>query len=80
MQNMCSEESPNKFCQLILHPDLLGGWTFMRESGRVGARGRVREEHHDSLDSATEALNRWREKLLDQGFSIVYIQGEELPQ
>ena len=30
-------ESP-RFVQLTLQPDLLGGWTLLRESGQVGGR------------------------------------------
>lgn len=79
MQTMNTDSGTGRFCQLLLHPDLLGGWTVMRETGRQGARGRTREEHHSDLTNATESLYRWRDKLINEGFKVVFVQGEEQP-
>jgi hypothetical protein len=79
MQTMNTDTGTGRFCQLLLHPDLLGGWTVMRETGRQGAKGRTREEHHTDFTEATESLYRWRDKLINDGFKVVFVQGEENP-
>ena len=36
-------EAP-RFVQLMLQPDLLGGWELVRESGQIGGRSTIRRE------------------------------------
>ena len=43
-------EAP-RFVQLTLQPDLLGGWTLLRESGQTGGRSTLRREQF--LDPAS---------------------------
>ena len=70
-----SEQAP-KFLQLVLQQDLLGGWTLVSESGRQGARGRIKQTHYDTRDQAIEAMLGTRDKHLQKGFRVVFLQGE----
>ena len=49
-------EAP-RFVQLMLQPDLLGGWTLVRESGQIGGRSQVRREQFLDQTSAVGALD-----------------------
>ena len=41
-------EAP-RFVQLQLQPDLLGGWTLLRESGQIGGRSTLKREQYTCL-------------------------------
>jgi predicted DNA-binding WGR domain protein len=44
-----------RFYQLAVHPDLLAGWTLVRECGRIGSPGHVRVEPYPELGLAEAA-------------------------
>ena len=44
-------EAP-RFVQLQLQPDLLGGWTLLRETGQIGGRSTLRREQFADQASA----------------------------
>jgi predicted DNA-binding WGR domain protein len=69
-------EAP-RFVQLMLQPDLLGGWTLLRESGLIGGRSQVRREQFPDQHSALEALQKARDQQLRRGFQLMYAQGDE---
>jgi predicted DNA-binding WGR domain protein len=50
------------FYRLDTQPDLFGGVFLMKQSGRIGARGRITAERFDSLDNAAVAMQRQAEK------------------
>jgi predicted DNA-binding WGR domain protein len=79
MQIAPTPNKPPGFYHLILQPDLLGGWSLIRESGRQGATGRVRRDHYPDRDSAIEAMMRLRDERLKGGYRVVYVQGEQRP-
>ena len=72
-------EAP-RFVQLMLQPDLLGGWTLVRESGLVGGRSQVRREQFLDQASAFAALEQARDQQLKRGFQLMFVQGADAPR
>lgn len=72
-------EAP-RFVQLMLQPDLLGGWTLVRESGLVGGRSQVRREQFLDQSSAFAALEQARDQQLKRGFQLMFVQGADAPR
>ena len=72
-------EAP-RFVQLMLQPDLLGGWTLLRESGRIGGRSSVRREQYLDQAAAVAALEQARDQQLKRGFQLMFAQGAGNPQ
>ncbi len=79
LQTPPSEGGTIRFCQLFLQPDLLGGWTVVRESGQQGGAGRIRRDHFAQINDAEAALMQERDRLLQRGYRIVFAQGAERP-
>jgi predicted DNA-binding WGR domain protein len=71
-------EAP-RFVQLMLQPDLLGGWTLLRETGLIGGRSSVRREQFLDQASATQALEQARDQQLKRGFQLMFTQGADAP-
>lgn len=74
-QHPDGREAP-RFVQLMLQPDLLGGWTLIRESGQTGGRSTVRREQYLDQPSALAALERARDAQLKKGFQLMFAQGQ----
>ena len=72
-------EAP-RFVQLMLQPDLLGGWTLVRESGQIGGRSQLRREQFLDRDSAFAALEQARDSQIKRGFQLMFTQGSEAPR
>ena len=72
-------EAP-RFVQLMLQPDLLGGWTLVRETGQIGGRSTLRREQYLDQASATAALEHARDLQLKKGFQVMYSQGAGAPR
>ena len=68
-------EAP-RFVQLMLQPALLGGWTLVRESGKIGGRSQLRREQFLDRDDAFIALEQARDQQLKRGFQLMFVQGE----
>lgn len=64
-----------RFVQLILQPDLLGGWTLLRETGQTGGRSTLRREQFPDQSSAMAALEKARDQQLKKGFLLMFAQG-----
>ena len=75
MQTQYQPEQPLRFYQLHLQPDLLGGWTLVRESGLQGARGQVTKEYFTRREEAEQMLIRRRDMQLKRGYRVVYREG-----
>jgi len=71
-------EAP-RFVQLTLQPDLLGGWTLLRESGQTGGRSTLRREQFLDQASALSALEHARDQQLRRGFQLMYAEGATAP-
>ena len=72
-------EAP-RFVQLMLQPDLLGGWMLVRESGLIGGRSQVRREQFLDHDSAVAALESARDQQLKRGFLVMFSEGARAPR
>ena len=72
-------EAP-RFVQLQLQPDLLGGWTLLRETGHIGGRSTLRREQFNEQASALLALEVARDAQLKRGFQLVFAQGADAPR
>lgn len=72
-------EAP-RFVQLTLQPDLLGGWTLLRESGQTGGRSTLRREQFLDQASAMSALEQARDQQLKRGFQLMYVEGMGAPK
>lgn len=72
LQLKADPNEPPRFCQLVLQQDLLGGWTLVRESGRQGSRGTVKQTQHADRDSAQAALIAERDRLLAKGYRVMF--------
>ena len=72
-------EAP-RFVQLMLEPDLLGGWALVRETGQIGGRSTLRREQYLDQASARAALEYARDAQLKRGFQLMFAQGVEAPK
>ncbi len=72
-------EAP-RFVQLQLQPDLLGGWTLLRETGQMGGRSSLRKEQYADQASALAALESARDAQLRRGFQLMFVQGADAPR
>ena len=68
-----------RFVQLMLQPDLFGGWTLVRETGQMGGRSTVRREQFPDHPSALLALERARDQQLKRGFQLMFTRGSDAP-
>ncbi len=58
-----------RFCALRVVPDLLGGWTPVRERGRVGLPGRVRVDAFATEDAAVVELEWLARRKCGRGYA-----------
>ena len=72
-------EAP-RFVQLQLQPDLLGGWTLLRETGQIGGRSTLRKDLFAYQTSAIAALKAARDAQLKRGFQLMFAQGADAPR
>jgi predicted DNA-binding WGR domain protein len=79
MQAPASEDRAPRYYQLVLQPDMLEGWTLVREWGVQGSGGRVMREHFPSFDAAEAALLAVRDAQIKRGFRVVFVQGQGQP-
>ena len=72
-------EAP-RFVQLMLEPDLLGGWALVRDTGQIGGRSSLRREQYLDQASALAAFEHARDLQLKKGFQLMFVQGAEAPK
>jgi len=58
-----------RFYRLDMQPDLFGGWSLVREWGRIGRAGRLRLESCATLTEAQAALERQRRAKQRRGYA-----------
>lgn len=80
LQQRPDDREAPRFVQLTLQPDLLGGWTLLRESGHIGGRSSLRREQFLDQPSALAALEHARDAQLKRGFQLMFAQGTEPPK
>ena len=72
-------EAP-RFVQLMLQPDLFGGWELVRETGQQGARSSLRREQFPDQSAALAAIEKARDVQLKKGFQLMFASGFEEPR
>ncbi|HZH43665.1 MAG TPA: WGR domain-containing protein [Lysobacter sp.] len=80
LQQRPEGREPPRYVQLMLQPDLLGGWTLVRESGQVGGRSTLKREQFLDRDAAFAAFEKARDAQLKRGFQLMFVQGAEAPK
>jgi predicted DNA-binding WGR domain protein len=80
LQQRPAGDEPPRFVQLMLQPDLLGGWTLVRESGLVGGRSQLRREQYLDQAGAVAAFEQARDAQLKKGFQLTYSEGASAPR
>lgn len=75
LQVPAADDRPPRFYHLILQPDLLEGWSVIREWGVQGAAGRVRREHYANREQAQQALLSARDQQVRRGYRVVFMEG-----
>lgn len=76
MQIPAMDGAAPRFYQLALEPDLLEGWTLIREWGQAGSAGRVKREHFADLETAQAAMEAARNAQTKRGYQVVFVQGQ----
>ncbi|MVF24612.1 WGR domain-containing protein [Methylocaldum sp. BRCS4] len=61
----------NRFYKVIVTETLFGEWALIREWGRIGSPGTVREEWFDTADRAGQAASRARGQKQRRGYITV---------
>ncbi|HET6633030.1 MAG TPA: WGR domain-containing protein [Rhodanobacteraceae bacterium] len=79
MQAKPLADEASRYVQLILEQDLLGGWTFYRESGVPGGRVSLRKQVFTAQDDALAAFEQARDTQLKRGFQVMFAKGMEPP-
>ena len=79
MQMPAIEDKPPRFYHLFLQPDLLEGWTLVKEWGFQGSGGRLKREHYPGYDEAEMAMLRSRDAQTKRGYRVVFIEGRREP-
>ena len=72
-------EAP-RFVQLQLQPDLLGGWTLLRETGQIGGKAALKREQYLERDAALAAFEKARDAQVRKGFLVMFAQGADAPR
>jgi predicted DNA-binding WGR domain protein len=62
------DQNMRRFYSIRVMPTLFGEWAVIREWGRIGSPGTVREEWFDSEDQAQEAADRFKIKQAKRGY------------
>ncbi|MBF0425078.1 MAG: WGR domain-containing protein [Magnetococcales bacterium] len=75
LQRLNSETDRLWFYSIQIQPDLLGRWHVVREWGRAGSPGTLRQTPHDALQDALDAMQALRDRLLHEGYSVVMQEG-----
>jgi predicted DNA-binding WGR domain protein len=79
LQTQPAETGVIRFVHLILQEDLIGGWTLIRESGKQGSPGAIKREHFENQEAALETMLKWRDKDINRGYSVAFVQGAKQP-
>jgi predicted DNA-binding WGR domain protein len=71
LQRIDPERNMARFYRITVIPTLFGEWALIREWGRIGSPGTVREEWFETVERATQAavkLNRQKQR---RGYHVV---------
>lgn len=77
LQMPAEEGKPLRFYHLFLQPDLLDGWSLVKEWGYQGSGGRLKREHYPDYGAAEQALLNGRDAQIKRGYRVVFVQGQK---
>jgi predicted DNA-binding WGR domain protein len=66
-----TEKNQRRFYSLYLAPTLFGGWSLIREWGRLGSGGTVRHDPFETEDEAQSKLETIKEVKMKGGYISV---------
>lgn len=67
-------ENQHRFYNLDLAPDLFGGWTLVREYGRIGNPGRLVIDWFETKEESREALQRLARQKQQRGYNLANLR------
>jgi len=76
MQLPAIEDKPLRFYHLFLQPDLIDGWTLVKEWGYQGSSGRLKREHYPGYEAAEAAMMKSRDAQIKRGYRTVFLEGQ----
>jgi predicted DNA-binding WGR domain protein len=65
-----------RFLHLHIQEDLIDGWNLIKETGYQGSSGKLTRTHFDDAGAATEAMLIERDKQLQRGYRVVFVEGQ----
>lgn len=68
-----------KYLQLVLHQDMFGAWTLIKETGQIGGKPTVKRDQYLDFDTAQSAFLAARDQQLKKGFVVTFAEGQERP-
>ncbi|MBF0428850.1 MAG: WGR domain-containing protein [Magnetococcales bacterium] len=75
LQRPSSTNGAVLFYSLQIQRDLLGRWHVIREWGRSGSPGTLRQTPYDAYEVAMEAMLNVESQLLDKGYQAMMREG-----
>lgn len=69
-----------RFCHLMVQEDMLEGWTLIKETGYQGSKGRVTRSQFAEQDEAMTALIKERDRQINNGYKVVFVEGQTLTE
>src|SRR3546814_16237292 len=79
MQQRPDGHDAPRFVQLMLQPDLFGGWSLVRETGQMGGRSTVGREQFTDPQSAPAAQEHARAQQPQPGLQLIFTPGQADP-
>ena len=71
LQKRDSEQNQHRYYLLDVQPHLFGGWSFIREWGRIGRPGRIKIDLCDTLEEAAHAFNEKLRQKQRRGYLLL---------
>ncbi|MBF0188570.1 MAG: WGR domain-containing protein [Magnetococcales bacterium] len=68
------------YYSIQIQRDLLGRWQVIREWGRLGSPGTLRQTPHDDMDKAVAQLSALKDQLMEKGYRVVMQEGLRAPR
>ncbi len=67
----------NRFYKMIITRTLFGEWALIREWGRIGSPGTVREDRFETVDLAIRSARKLAEQKMRRGYKSLWGFREE---
>lgn len=71
LRRIDADKNMARFYRMDVQPDLFGGWSFIREWGRIGRPGQVRSTPYPSPAEAVAASERQRRVKERRGYGPI---------